>query len=299
MLRIVKFIRRNRINIVHLIFYDSIIIGTLCAIIGRAKNIVSWRRDLGFWYTGIRLIFLKIMNIFADKILTNSQSVKNYVQLVEGVKDRKLCVLYNGLDNMQIQGISPVSLKQLSSDIRPGTKIVGLVANFNRQVKRVDLFLEASAIVSKYFPNCAFVIVGGGKLKSRLIGHAKELNIINKVFFVGHQKNAISYIKKFDIGVLTSDSEGFSNVLIEYMACGIPIVSTATESGIELFSGIDVGILTPVGDKFALADAICSLLKDPEKCWRLGTNAKSHIERTFAWENRIKEYETFFRSLAK
>jgi glycosyltransferase involved in cell wall biosynthesis len=239
------------------------------------------------------------MNIFADKILTNSQSVKNYVQRVEGVKDRKLCVLYNGLDNLQIQGISPVSLNQLSSGIRPGTKIVGLVANFNRQVKRVDLFLEASAIVSKYFPNCVFVIVGGGKLKSRLIGHAKELNIINKVFFVGHQKNAISYIKKFDIGVLTSDSEGFSNVLIEYMACGIPIVSTATESGIELFSGIDVGILTPVGDKFALADAICSLLKDPEKCWRLGRNAKSHIEQNFAWENRIKEYETFFRSLAK
>ena len=88
---------------------------------------------------------------------------------------------------------------------------MGISANFTRQVKRVDVFIRAAALVLKDIPDVRFCIAGEGNLREELTGLCRELGISENVVFLGALTNVHDVLKGWDIGVLSSDSEGMSN----------------------------------------------------------------------------------------
>jgi glycosyltransferase involved in cell wall biosynthesis len=107
------------------------------------------------------------------------------------------------------------------------------------------------------------VLVGQGPLQDELTALARELGISDRVVFAGWQENPFAWMANADLFVLSSRFEGFGNVVIEAMACGLPVVSTDCPSGpSEILAGGDTGILVPVGNARALADAMCAVLED-------------------------------------
>lgn len=296
LLDIVKFLKINKIDIVHTFFFDSIFLGIISSKFAKIKNTISTRRDLGFWYNRKLILILYFINKITKKILVNSQSIKHTVSKIEKIDHKKIDVIHNGIDLAKISEIFPIDLYK-KYKINKGSTIIGIVANLNRVVKRVDLLIKAARIVIDKYNNSIFVVIGGGKLKHDLVQLAKNLKVENKIIFCGHQESAIPYIKAFSIGVLTSDSEGFPNSILEYMASGIPVISTNVGGVKELIENRKTGLLFDNNNHEQLASCIIELIENKKLYNNLNENAKNIIKTKYSWEVMINEYEKYYRRL--
>ena len=130
--------------------------------------------------------------------------------------------------------------------------------------KNHKLLIDASFEVQKQYPSFTLKIYGEGALKKQLEEQVTRLNLQNKVHLMGHSKNVLNDIKKATAFILPSDYEGISNALIEAMAIGLPVVSTDHPIGGArlLIDPGNTGLLSPVGDKDALVQAILKILSD-------------------------------------
>ena len=290
-------LRKHRIDIVQTYFFDSTVFGVLAARIAGVKVIISCKRDLGFWYTSKLLRVLKLVNIFVHRFLVNSNAVKVHISKHEKIPSEKIDVIYNGIDVSLEYTAQSYPPSRESLGILPSDYVVGIVANLNRPVKRIDLFIKAAAIVLDEVKNVQFVIVGDGHLKEQLMKLRKILGISERVIFVGRQDKVRPYISLFDVGVLCSNSEGFSNSILEYMAAGIPVVATAVGGNKEVIEQEVTGILVAPGDYKSMAEKICTLLKDRRRRLQIGGEGTSIVQEKYAWDSKIKEIEGYYQSI--
>ncbi len=147
--------------------------------------------------------------------------------------------------------------------------------------KNYDLLLEAFRNVHRDFPEYELHIYGKGELEKHLKDRTRALGLQENVRFMGFVNNAVSEIAGNSVYVLSSDYEGVSNSLAEAMAAGLPVVATDCPIGgskMCIESGVN-GLLVPIRDADALAEAICLLLKEPGKAEAMGRKAASLRER--------------------
>lgn len=296
--RFAEFFRGKSVDIVQTFFHDSTLIGVLAGRIAGVKKVVSCRRDLGFWYNKRILASLSIANAFTDRILCNCTAVKDSVVRCERFPRDKIDVIYNGIDMDNIAREPAIDLCYKYQEINNGDRIVGMVANFNRPVKRVDLFVRAAGEVCKERQGVKFVLIGGGNQENKLQQSALELGIKDRLIFAGKKDSAIGYIKSFDVGVVTSDSEGLSNTVLEYMAAGVPVVTTNVGGNTELISHNYNGILAQCGDFNSIAVGILSLLDNPLQREYFIDKSKLLIEKKYSWNARIIEIEDYYMSIS-
>ncbi|MFW9929298.1 MAG: glycosyltransferase [Candidatus Thorarchaeota archaeon] len=292
-IKTIIYLRRRKVNIVHTLFFDSTLFGVLAAKFAGVPVILSARRDLGFWYDKQIVRKLKFINRFTSRILVNSIAIKHTLHGVEKFPLERIDVLYNGIDLHRIEKIPPLDIKQIDERINSSDVLIGIVSNFNRLVKRVDLFIKAAELIKSSNKVVKFLIVGGGKLENELKKLVKDLSLENEVIFCGPQSEVIPYMKNFHIGVLTSDSEGFSNVLLEYMACGIPSVATKAGGNIELIENNYNGFLVPTDNEIEIAEAVIKLLSDKKLRKQIGEKSYYMVKNNYIWEHKIKELENY------
>lgn len=269
----------------------------MAASIARVPKTISCRRDLGFWYDKKTLSSLRMVNFLSNSFLVNSVSVMECLVSMESVSPDKVHVIYNGIDYDYFSHILPTSLPSEYPNISKSDRVVGIVANYNRMVKRLDLFVRAADRVSKRVGDVKFLIIGGGRLEAEIRELVRDLGIDEVVVFGGKKNQAASYVKAFDLGVLTSDSEGFSNTLLEYMAAGVPAVATDVGGNRELVDHGLTGILVPPGDDEAIAQGIIELLEDEPWRRRIGEAARQVVRDRYDWSVKIKEIECYYQSL--
>ncbi len=265
-------LRRQGYKLIHCYFNDSSLIAPFFMWLLGIHVIVS-RRDMGFWYTFYNLAILRFLSIFVDCYVTNSQAVKYLISQREWIPQRKITVIYNGYIplNEKSQIDTSIELLKLPSD----APIVGIVANL-RAIKRLDTLLEAFALVNKHRPDAYLVIVGdknsveATKILAKLTSLIHRLGIGERVIFTGRVEDPKLYIRQFTVSVLCSDSEGFSNSIIEYMQAGCPTVCTNTGGNSELIKDGFNGFLVPVGDFNTLAKRVIQLLSDKILACQLG-----------------------------
>lgn len=292
-----RMLRRRSVNIVQTFFFDATLFGVLAGRLAGVKHILSCRRDMGFWYDGKKVALLRLFNLLTTRILVNSSAVKEMVVSLEKFRPDAIDIIYNGIDCQAITMIAPASLTEEFPTLFADSPIVGIVSNLNRPVKRVDLFLKAAHLVLQNHPDCRFLIIGDGRLRTQLETKARTMGINHSVVFGGARPNAMAYIKQFDIGVLTSDSEGFPNAILEYMAAGKPVVATNVGGNPELITHRENGLLVPVNDHKALAAAINALILDEPTRKKMGQENKIKVEKQFNWSNRIGELEEYYHGL--
>lgn len=176
---------------------------------------------------------------------------------------------------------------------------IAFVARFDIQQKRQDLMIQAFSYVVKAHPEMTLVFYGKGEPDMTTIREmVKEYRLEQNVRFEGVINNVIDTIKTAKLFVLSSDYEGLPNALIEAMVAGLPCVSTDCSPGgaRELIETGKNGQIVPVGDAKALADAIISLLDNPEKADLMGKEAQKISiqlapERIFGeWQNYLSRF---------
>ena len=292
-LELARVLRELRIDILQTYFVDAQLVGIAAGRLAGVKKIVCCRRDLGFWHSRALLGLLRVADRFADCFQVNSMAVKAQVVKDELVDPGRVHVVYNGIDLK--------SFCRADGRLRPpeadGHLRVGILANFNRAVKRVDVFLRAAAETFRRVPQVRFCIAGDGHLKGDLIALSRSLGIDAHVDFLGAVTDIPGIISGWDIGVITSDSEGFCNAILEYMAAGLPVVATAVGGNPELVEHGFTGYLVPAGDHRELAGKLCELLENDALRSEMGGRGRAVIEQRFDWARVIGSCEEFYCDL--
>jgi glycosyltransferase involved in cell wall biosynthesis len=298
MYRLIALLKKEKIDIVQAHFPLSITAGVIAAHLAGVRRIVSCRRDMGFWYTRIMLLVLRFANRWVARFFVNSQEIKRFICKKEDVHLYKIGVIRNGIDPPPELDKSEISQFRQLYAIPDGALIVGIVSNMNRPVKRLDVFIKAASIILKNNIDTYFFVIGEGKYSADLRNMTRELGIDKNIKFLGSQPYPMGIIPCFDICVNTSDSEGFSNSVLEYMTCGKPVVATRVGGNIEAVDDGINGFLFPPGDEIVLAQKISLLILNNELRRRLGENARRKASQ-FTYTNMFSEYELEYENLIK
>ena len=168
--------------------------------------------------------------------------------------------------------VIPNFITDVNKDIVPiDTEIFGnnvkTIVSMGRldYLKGFDILINAFSEVGRHNSNWQLLIIGDGPLKEELKLLTLKLDIQSKVKFLGNLRNPFTYLKKSDLFVLSSRSECFGNVIIEAMACGLPVISTNCLGPTEIIThGVD-GILTEGDNVNSLSDAMSDLIGNKNK----------------------------------
>jgi glycosyltransferase involved in cell wall biosynthesis len=169
--------------------------------------------------------------------------------------------------------------------LRPDEPPVVLAAGRLHPQKGFDILLRAFAVVRTATP-CRLIIMGEGDERTRLEDLAQALGVNDDVSLVGFVQNPYAMMSRAATFVVSSRWEGFSVVLLEALACGVPVVSTNCASGpSEILDGGRYGALVPVEDEAALADGILRALGerrpdgvDRAKAFNVETAAQAYLK---------------------
>jgi glycosyltransferase involved in cell wall biosynthesis len=268
-------VRRRQFPLVHVFLNDASIAAPFFCRIAGARVIAS-RRDMGFWYTPTNLRALRVSNRFVERMIANSEAVRRNVHQHEGYPEGRIEVVYNGHDADRFEAPAAEGFRR-RFNIGPTDPIIGMVANFNPWKRHVDL-LHAFARVRQRHPNAHLVFVGTGAMEPS-VAAARTLGLGSAVHFIGGIANPVTIVKHFSVGVLCSESEGFSNAVIEYMGSGKPTVCTNVGGNPELIDDGETGFLVSPFDVPLLADRIGYLLDAPAAADAIGQQARLVAQR--------------------
>jgi glycosyltransferase involved in cell wall biosynthesis len=172
------------------------------------------------------------------------------------------------------------------------------VGRFDRAKALGDLF-RAFKKVHVRFSKARLVLVGDGDEKESLIRLAHELDISPFVRFEGIQEDVKSYLSQSEIFAFPSLSEGMSNVLLEAMACGLPVVATRIGGNVDLIENGLNGLLVSPGEPEELSEAIITLLAVPERSRQMGKNGRRRVEERFSLDRIAEEYIKLYQELGQ
>lgn len=161
-------------------------------------------------------------------------------------------------------------------------------------IKRVDIFLESVRLTKNTYPDISAIVVGGGPDFDMLRDKANDLGLSQNVKFAGHQDHVDVLLRKSKIFVLTSDSEGLSQALIQAMLCGLPaVVSNVGDLGDLVHDGVN-GYLVNERSAEAFSDGYNRILSDKECLTRFKEEACKSAEK-FKMENVIADWNNIFK----
>ena len=193
-------------------------------------------------------------------------------------------VIYNGFDFSRVENVgrnNPFKTKKGWGD----RKVVGMVGEFSK-FKDYEMYLSAAQMVLSHREDVVFLAIGSGENLETI---EKRVPIeCEGIKFLGMRKDVEEIVSCFDIGVLSSHSEGISNAIMEYMAFGKPVVATDTGGTRELVLDKRSGFLVPPGDPKALAENVEYLLDHPEVAKKMGETGRSRLKDSFSLEKMVE-----------
>jgi glycosyltransferase involved in cell wall biosynthesis len=204
-----------------------------------------------------------------------------------GISPSRISVQHNSVEPFAPRPAGESASLRERLGIPPGGKTLLVIGRLSGEKGHADL-MEAFALLS---PSGArvpahLVIVGDGLERGFLERRAQELGLGGRVLFMGQQENVSAYYGMADLFVLPSHSEGSPNVLLEAMAAGLPIVTTAAGGAVELVYDEESALVVPPRSPQALSRAMGRLLADEDLAARLGSAARAaslrHTPRAYA-----------------
>ncbi len=235
---------------------------------------------------------IKIYYPKANAIICVSRGVKEDLEKLIAVKNAT--VIYNPIVDSHIESLAaePVQEVELFADGLPVIIAVGRLA----KAKDYPTLFAALAVVLQKRP-AKLLILGQGPEEAFLKTMARKMGLQDKIHFLGFQKNPYAYLKKSHVYVLSSVQEGFGNSIVEAMACGVPVVATNCHSGpAEIIEDGKNGLLVPVQNSAALAEAILSVLENPALAGQLSQEGKNRAAN-FSTQASVHQYQEVFDHL--
>lgn len=171
--------------------------------------------------------------------------------------------------------------------------VVAIVARLV-PIKAHEVFLAAAARVRQQVPNAVFLVVGDGECRAALEQRAANLGLRDAVRFLGWRADLDRLYADTDVVVLTSRNEGSPVALIEAMAAGVPVVSTAVGGVANVVEHGVTGLLAPMDDDATLATHIETLLGDRSLARAMGQRGRERVHATYGSDRLVRDIEQLY-----
>jgi glycosyltransferase involved in cell wall biosynthesis len=276
-------------------FYPNVF-GLPAARLARVPVALGAIRDTGDHLTPSRRRLQKLACRLATGVLVNAEAVRENL-LAQGYEGRRICVVPNGISVERFAGTDTNPREGLG--IERDAPIVTLLGRLN-ELKGADYFIEAASLVAKRFPKARFLVVGDGapsagpSYRQGLECYARMLGLSERMVFAGLRSDVPALLVHSQVLVQPSLSEGLSNVLLESMAAGVPVVATRVGGNPEVVEEEVSGILVPPRDAGALAQGIERLLSDPDLALRMGRAGRERVKARFSVEQMVRRTEDVY-----
>jgi glycosyltransferase involved in cell wall biosynthesis len=252
----------------------------------------------------------RILSGITDRVIVNAGAVKDYVAEMHWVDPEKIRVIYNGISVRRVSGHVDAAPADGNVPSRTGSPppepfpgsgagsgpTITVIASLTPK-KDHATFLEAAALIARERPDARFLIVGDGQLRAELTEHARKLGLGEAVTFAGMTDRIGAVLASTDVSVLTSIKEGCSNVVLEAMAAGRPVVATAVGGNPELIEEGETGFLLPAGDAEGVARRVLELLGDEELRRRMGRAGRERVLARFSTEHMVEDTIDYYLEL--
>lgn len=283
--RLASHLRRRKVGLVHCFDFYSNVIGIPAARLARTPVAIASQRDMGDLRRPAQRALHSAILRLATHVLVNSQAIADRLGRLPSARRGRLAVVRNGVD---LTRFTP----RPGFSGRPGMT-VGTVANLRPEKGLVQL-LEAAAIVVRSAPGSHFVIWGDGALRTSLEVLTDTLGLSGIVEMRGATLEPEKALRECDIFALPSLSEASSNVVIEAMATGLPVVATRVGGLPGLVEDRQTGLLVPPSSPEALAQAIVTLIENPGLSIEMGARGRAKALGEFSMERMLENMDAVY-----
>ncbi|MGB8129185.1 MAG: glycosyltransferase [Candidatus Angelobacter sp.] len=293
-----KLIRMEKVDIVQTYFETANLWGGLVAKLSGAL-LLSSRRDMGILRKPKHALAYRVVNKISDRVLAVSEEVKRFCVDADRINPNKVSVVYNGVDLKHIAAEDSSGNPFAGADWAKGSHIVTCVANI-RRVKGIDVLIKTAQRVCHELPDTVFAIAGSlyeRDYSAEMQAMIRSLGLEKNIKLLDFVKNPVPLLKMSSAFCLLSRSEGFSNALLEAMACGVPSVVTRVGGNSEAITDGKNGFLVPVEDDAAAAEKLLALLRNPERAVEIGECGRSSVQTRFSAEVMIQKLIGVYRDL--
>ena len=302
-LRLVRLLRQQKPDVIQTWLYHADLLGLLAGGIAGIRRI-AWNIRCSVTderyvrgQAGVVLRLLALLSPIPRAVVSNSTAGQR-VHTSLGYRPRQWRIIPNGLDIATFRP-DPTAYRDMRVElgVPPETLLVGLVARYD-PLKDYPTFLQTAVRVIRRRRDVHFVAVGSGvspanKDLARLLRH---LAISDRVHLLGERRDTPRLNAAFDVAMCTSTGEGFPNVLIEAMSCGVPCVSTDVGDAAVVIA--DTGLVAPAADPDKLAEAVLQLVEtDPVRRHARGAAARQRVQEHYSLPIMVAHYQALYDSL--
>lgn len=273
--RLGSWLRHQHIDILHMHDPHAHSIGLLaCLTASNVGKVVSRR-----------VVFPPVRNLLSRYKYTMptvwyvavSEAVRN-VMIDSGIAAAAVRTVHDGI------GLNRIDTVQETVSMFPtGTRVIGTVGHLDGYKGHRHL-LQAMSHVRQAEPKARLVIVGEGRLRGDLETEAADLGLSDAVCFTGFRHDVLALIRGFEIFAFPSTLEALGTSVLDAMALSKPVVATRAGGIPESVQDGATGLLVPPGDPRALADALCAVLRQPERGRAFGEAGRRRVEQLFTVE---------------
>jgi glycosyltransferase involved in cell wall biosynthesis len=279
--KLLKFIRKNRIALIHTIGYKADAVGIAA---GKLAKVPVISFIPGFVESDYRRRVYNLCTLFLaryfDRIIACSDSVARTVSLA-GVRRNKLTTIRNcvSLERCRVS-IDDVERIKREFGVSDGYQVVVNLGRLDPEKGQVYLLQAAKEVLAKR-KKVIFIIIGNGKLKRKLENTAIKLGIEKKVIFTGYRNDAQAIQAIASIVTFPSLKEGIPLAMLQGMALGKPVVASSVDGIPEVIVNGVNGYLVSPRDYRGLAAALEKLLSNSELLTSLGQEAQKTVEKEY------------------
>lgn len=301
-----RMIRRERPDVVHTHTAKAGFVGRIAAWLARTPVIVHtfhghvFSGYFGPKKTNLYLLLERACARLSTRIITLSETLKRELTDVYSIAQfDRIEIIELGFDLDRLAADEPGDEQSRTFrayyEIPQDARLVGIVGRLV-PIKNHELFLQAAQQVADHLPDAMFIVVGDGERREALSALTRQLGIADRVRFTGWLTDVRPVYKALDTLVLSSDNEGLPVSLIEAMAAGVLVVSTAVGGVSDLLENGRLGAIVPPHDVHQMAEAIIRTLTDPATT-QIAVRAQSAVLERYTIERSAARTGELYRRL--
>lgn len=292
-----KIVKEHSIDILHIHDSSALSAVVLAKLFSGSKVKIIYSRKRNNKIKNNFFNKIKYDNKYVEQIVCVSKAVEQIYHDI-GMNPAKLLTIYDAIDVSKFRDQVSKNIIHQELNLSSDTKIVGNICSLAAQ-KDVFTFIDTAKIISEKFQGkIAFVLIGDGPLKDELKAYAIQLNLQDKIHFLGFRNNVNELLPELDVLLMTSITEGLPLSIYEAFACKVPIVSTKAGGIAEVVVNNETGFVTEIKDCSLLAEYVLDLLFDETLSHKIKSNSFQLVSSKFDLKNLEENYLNYYKSLS-
>jgi glycosyltransferase involved in cell wall biosynthesis len=304
LVRLVRFMRRGRYDVVHVHTSKAGILGRIAARLAGVPIVIHTAHGWAFSREQPKLLYWlyvlleRFCAALSDSLIVVSRSDQDEALLLRVGRQPQYVLIRSGIEldrYLEVQ-LAPAAARERIGLPREGY-VVGTVGRLSRQKAPLDLLTAFQRLVLAE-PGAHLVYVGDGPLRPELEAAIGGAGLTGCVHLLGLRRDIPEILRAFDVFALASRWEGLPRVFPQAMAAGLPIVATRVDGAADAVRDRESGWLVDVGDTLALAERLIELARTPARAREMGEAGRSRVEE-FSARRMVDQLADLYRRLAE